>query len=184
MKTRVVLQTLRQRVVLPLRQVVLYWRGLTRRERQQVAGMIAVLAIALVWLLLTRPALNTLSHWQQELPRLRSQHAALQKVLAEVGGGPINNGARQESPEQRLAQSIAAAGLTEQHAVQAEGASWVLIFAQPVNAQRLVSWLLSASATTGMAVQQVSIERVDAGETDTRVTASVTLAAPQQRKGE
>lgn len=175
-------QASRQRVLPPLRKLGQYWRGLTARERLQVLMMAAILAAALLWLLFTRPALHSLSHWQQELPRLRAQHAALQTVLAEVGGASAMRD-RAAPIQQRLEESLRAAGLGgyELHAQQAD---WQVSFTQPVAAQALVSWLLSAPASLGMAVQQARIDRVSAGEQSTRVIASVTLAGQQQRKGE
>lgn len=162
-----------------LHKAARYWQGLTARERKQVLLMSAILAGALAWLFFTRPALKTLNHWQQELPRLRSQQAALQTVLAEVGGAsPSASG----TPQARLAQSLSAAGLSCK--LHAEGQTIMLACDQPVEATTLINGLLTAPALSGMRVTQATIARVKAEGARTRVTASVMLAEQQQGKGE
>lgn len=179
LKLRHSLQGTSQRLLPYLRKTAGYWRGLTVRERRQLILMSFILLGAVAWLLFTRPALKTLSHWQQELPRLRSQQAALQTVLAEAGGGQLTRQAH-GTPQARLAQSLRAAGLDYQ--LRSAGPNLILSV-QNVEAQRLVNWLLTAPATLGMQIEQAQIARINAGES-TRVNASVMLAEQQQGKGE
>ncbi|HKS32621.1 MAG TPA: type II secretion system protein GspM [Enterobacteriaceae bacterium] len=163
----------------PIRQQLsARWRALSPREHRQTGLMLAVLTGALLWLLLIKPALNTLDHWQQELPRLRSQQAALQTLL---GQATATDSAAPTTLLQRINASLDLAGLRGDSRVTPAGAEMVVTFAQPVDAARLITWLLNTSTTPGMTVQQVRIDRAGAGEnapeTATRVSASVTLAA-------
>lgn len=179
-------RTLRQRIRPRLHQLAQRWQGLSARERQQVSLMAVLLVCTLLWLLFTRPALHTLQHWEQELPRLRSQQAALQTVLADVGAGGLPQG--NDMPlMQRVTDSLIASGLTHGYAITSQGSVWIIAFKQPVATARLVSWLLNSPPVLGMTVLQVRLERVNASkaaaEQDAGVTASVTLEV-QQRKGE
>lgn len=161
-----------------LLQVTARWHGLTSKERRQVLLMVAVVVVAIIWLLFTKPALDTLRHWDSELPRLRSQSAALHDVLAEVGGVQAISSAHEQPALERARNSLDQAGMTGIYRVVEDGGNLVVTFEQPVDAPRLVSWLINVPVS-GLTVQQASLERVgahDAEAQDIRIRASVRLA--------
>lgn len=166
-------------------QAAARWHGLTSKERRQVLWMVAVVVGAVIWLLFTKPALDTLRHWESELPRLKSQSAALHDVLAEVGGMQVVPSTNEQSAPERVKNSLDQAGMAGMYRVAEEEGDLVVIFEQPVDASRLVSWLITVPAVSGSTVQQASLERVsthDAEAQDIRVRASVRLAQ-QSRNG-
>ncbi|MGJ7542501.1 type II secretion system protein GspM [Variovorax sp. LT1R16] len=148
---------LRSRLQPVLAQGQARWRGLSRRERQQVIAMAVVVAVAAVWLLLAKPALDTLQHWSNELPRLRSQAAALKEVLADVDSPTAALG--DASVEQRLRASLDAAGLAGAYRLREADAAWQIEFEGAADVPRVMAWLLNAPARLGMAVQQVTLQR-------------------------
>lgn len=174
---------LRARVQPLLVQAQDRWRNLSGRERKQIAAMVAVVAMAAVWLLLTKPALDTLQYWGNELPRLRSQAAALKDVLADAGGpGTAARGAS-GPPAARLRASLDAAGLAGGYQLREAGATWQIEFERTADVSRVMAWLLDAPASLGMAVRQVTLQRPDDGassEPKNRLRASATVAVQEQ----
>lgn len=65
-------------------QCATWWHSLAQRERQ--ALMVAALALfaAVLWFGFIRPPLQTIEHWQSELPRLRSESATLDEILQDM----------------------------------------------------------------------------------------------------
>lgn len=164
-------------------QTISRWRGLSARERQQMRLMAGVLAGALIWFLLMRPALHTLRYWGSELPRLRAQSTALQEVLAEVGGPRMAQDTASATPAQRIAHSLDQAGLAGSYRVAEADKALHITFEKAVDASRLATWLLHAPAALKLAVQHVTLERIASSASatqDTLVQASVSLA-PQTR---
>ncbi|MEC5319223.1 type II secretion system protein GspM [Brenneria populi subsp. brevivirga] len=175
------LSGLRERIRPVLTRARDEWRRLSRRERRQIALMGAVLAVAAVWLLLVKPALDTLAYWHGELPRLRSQAAALQEILADVGVGAQTPSASLP-PVERLRTSLDEAGLAGSHRIEASGEAFQIVFERPTDAARLANWLLNAPAPLGMSVRRAVLSRQpeeDEGRAPggaVRVHAVVTLA--------
>ncbi|THF60461.1 type II secretion system protein GspM [Pseudothauera rhizosphaerae] len=157
------------------------WRGLAPRERKQILLMVAVLAGAAVWLLFTKPALDTLRYWGEEMPRLRSQAAALRDILADVGGVPSALGAQTGPPAARTSASLDQIGLAGTYRMREDGTTLIIGFEQPVDAARLTTWLLNAPAGLGLAVERATLQRIDGDEHG--IKASVTLAARQRQPG-
>ncbi|QTF08718.1 type II secretion system protein M [Brenneria izadpanahii] len=157
------------------------WLALNRRERRQIVLTAAALVAAVVWLLLVKPALDTLAYWDRELPRLHSQAAALQEVLADVGvaaGAPTSS----LPPVARLTASLDNAGLAGHNRIEMSGDALLLAFESPTDAARLMSWLLNAPASLGMSVQHAILSRppeeneLPASDRPVRVHATVTVA--------
>ena len=136
-----------------------HWHRLTPGERLQLKLLVTVLAAALIWLLGTRPALHSLRYWNEELPRLRSQSAALQEVLAEVGSPQAAQAPPLSTAIHRIALSLDQAGLAGSYRLQQSGTELCLFFTPTVDAYRLGAWLLHAPATLGLTVQHATLER-------------------------
>jgi general secretion pathway protein M len=64
-------------------QAVAWWQGRTRRERQAVVIVAAVLAFFVVWSLAVQPALRTLREAPAQLDRLDAQYQQMQRVATE-----------------------------------------------------------------------------------------------------
>ncbi|MGJ7573591.1 type II secretion system protein GspM [Variovorax sp. RB2P76] len=164
-------------------QVANRWRGRSQRERNQIVGMIAVVVMALVWLLLTKPALDTLEHWDSELPRLRSQAAALKDVLADVG---IPSAAPRDSSSDLASSvrvSLDAGGLAGGYQVREMDSALQIEFERSTDASRVMAWLLGAPASLGMTVQKVTLQRLEDSGSDVQknhVRAKATMVARQK----
>lgn len=157
------------------------WQGLSRRERQQVVAMVVVVIVAAVWLLLAKPALDTLQHWGSELPRLRSQAAALKEVLADVDGPVATPG--DASLEQRIRASLDASDLVGAYRLRETDASWQIEFEGVTDVSQVMVWLLNAPARLGMVVQLVTVQRSeDRSSSDpmSQIRARATLAVQRQ----
>jgi general secretion pathway protein M len=166
-----------------LEQLESRWRGLSRRERNQIAGMIAVVVVALVWLLLTKPALDTLAHWGNELPRLRSQAAALKDVLADVGSPTPAPSDSSLDLASRVRASLDAGGLAGGYQVREIDSALQIEFERSADASRVMAWLLGAPASLGMTVQKVTLQRLEESGSDVQknhVRAKATMVARQK----
>ncbi|WP_411881445.1 type II secretion system protein GspM [Polaromonas sp. YR568] len=156
------------------------WRGLSQRERKQILGMLAVVAVAFVWLVLVKPPLATLRHWNTELPRLRSQAAALADVLSDAGSPATAAASSSAGPAERVRASLDASGLAGAYQLREAGAAWEIEFGDAAAASRVMDWLLAAPASLGMVVQQATLQRSEDGaspgqKSHVRATATVAL---------
>lgn len=175
-------QRLQARLRPVLAQARSRWRGLSQRERKQIQGMLAVVAAAFVWLVLVKPPLATLRHWNTELPRLRSQAAALADVLSDAGS-PAAAAASASSaagPAERVRASLDAAGLAGAYQLREAGPDLQIEFGDAAAASRVMDWLLAAPASLGMVVQQATLQRSEDGaspgqKSHVRATATVAL---------
>ncbi|WP_411882686.1 type II secretion system protein GspM [Polaromonas sp. YR568] len=171
-------QRLQARLRPVLAQAQSRWRGLPPRERKQILGMLAVVAAAFVWLVLVKPPLATLRHWNTELPRLRSQAAALADVLSGAGSSAIADTSRK--PAERVRASLDAAGLAGAYQLREAGPGLQIEFGDAAAASRVMDWLLAAPASLGMVVQQATLQRSEDGaspgqKSHVRATATVAL---------
>lgn len=159
------------------------WHGLSQRERKQLVWMVAVVIAALIWLLLVQPPLTTIRHWNNELPRLRSQAAALTEVLSDTAHPVMATGDSSRKPAERVRISLDAAGLTGTYALREVGPALQIAFERSTDVSLVMDWLLNAPASLDMAVQQVTLERSeDSGSPvqKSHVRAKVTVVANRQ----
>lgn len=156
------------------------WRGLSERERRQVVLLVIVVAAAAAWLLLVKPALDTLHHWDREMPRLRSQAAALQAVLAEAGIRAASEPTRNDDPVSQMRASLDAAGLAGAYALTQEASSLRITF-KSVDARQLTHWLLTLPPAD-LPITQATLARIDAPQDGavTHISATVLANAPLQ----
>jgi general secretion pathway protein M len=174
---------LRARLQPVLAQARSRWRSLPQRERKQLAWMIAVVIAALIWLLFIKPPLTTIRHWSNELPRLRSQAAALTEVLSDTAHPVIVTGDSSRKPAERVRISLDAAGLTGTYELREVGPALQIEFERSTDISLVMDWLLSAPASLKLTVQQVTLERFeDSGSPvqQSHVRAQVMVVANQQ----
>lgn len=160
------------------------WQALSAKERKQILAMVVVVGLAVVWLTLVKPALDTLAHWEDELPRLRTQAHTLESVLADVGAPAMASSATQ-TPAEQLRASLDYAGFADTYLIDQREGTLHIDFQQPTDAAQLLAWLLSTSASPGMTVQQLTLQRLDEGGRHSPpglVRAQVVMAT-EHRKG-
>ncbi|SDS19787.1 general secretion pathway protein M [Halopseudomonas litoralis] len=161
------------------------WLALSAKERKQIFAMVAVVGLAIVWLTLVKPALDTLAHWEDELPRLRTQANTLQSVLADVGAHSMAASTTQ-TPAEQLRASLDHAGFADAYLIDQRENTLHIDFQQPTDAAQLLVWLLSTSASPGMTVQQLTLQRLDEGGSQHPpglVRAQVVMATEQTGTG-
>lgn len=163
------IQPLRARVTPALTLGRQRWLALSPRERQQVGAMVIAVVATATWLLLVKPAIESTRHWQNELPRLRSQAAALKDVLADAGYQPANPADTPRDRLRRLKESLATAGLAGAytlHEGRADAGTQIQIeFVPSVDVAKATAWMLAAPRALRMTVSQFSLQRGDAAAT-------------------
>lgn len=174
---------LQARVQPVLAQAQSRWHGLSQRERSQLTLMVVVVVAAFVWLLLAKPALDTLQYWGSELPRLRSQAAALTDVLADAGSPAAAPSDSSPDPVGRVRASLGAGGLAGGYRLRDADSELQIEFESTADTPRVMAWLLSAPAALGMTVQKVTLQRLEDGASAVQknhVRAKVTMVARQK----
>ena len=170
------------------RQAAAQWRALSARERRLVSAGAVALFVAGLWLLGIEPALREITRWQADIPRLQSQARAVEDVLRDVpsaaSGRPDSAASNAAAdPVAALHAELEAAGLRAHAKVQvvAEGAQPVVLevalTAAPVD--RLMPWLMTGPAQSGLSVMRAELIRVDDANADTpTVSGQLRLATP------
>ncbi|UXH77429.1 type II secretion system protein GspM [Roseateles amylovorans] len=155
------------------------WRALSPRERLQIVGMVVAVVATAVWLLWARPALASIRHWENELPRLRSQAAALKDILGADGQPAARPSAiTPQDRLQRLRASLDGAGLAGAYVLSDDGAAIHIEFDRAVDLSKGMAWLLAGPPTLQMKVAQFSLQRLDdrpisASRSDVRFTITI-----------
>jgi len=146
-------------------QLVAHWQRLAEHERR--VSKIAALGLALLfsWFGLIEPPLAKIAHWQGELPRLRSQSAALEEVLRDMA--PATGTLSDLS--QRLRQSLDASPLGGHYRLAATAESSpelvrVLFIEAP--AVPLMAWLQHTAPSLQLTITEAHLHRADTNNTN------------------
>lgn len=138
------------------------WTRATPRERRLLRLLAWVAAAALLYLIALRPAWRDVARWQDELPVLRAQAAAVDALAQEAralrrGQRP---GAAPAAVEEALRKSLARAALGDAPRVTAldDGPGWEIAF-ERVPASALFEWLAQAPGPLRLRVEQARIVR-------------------------
>lgn len=156
----------------PLRQSVregaLRWRALSARDRLAVGIATVLVTLTFLWLVLTRPALDTVARWQNELPKLQAQSAELDRLLADVpvvrGVGPSESpqvGLDRSGLQGRYRLQVVAADAPTSAGSAPPAKAWRIEFAGAVPADKVLSWLLVVSARSDIEVTGTVLDRAD-----------------------
>lgn len=136
--------------------------ALSPRERRLLRGLTAAVAAAALFVIGLRPAWRDIARWQEELPQLRAQAAAVDALAQEAQalkreqGGRIPENAMQDG----LRASLARAALGGSQRVDAleDGAGWRVAF-DGASPAALFDWLAHAPGRLHLRVVQVRIDR-------------------------
>ncbi|WP_147400356.1 type II secretion system protein GspM [Acidovorax cavernicola] len=153
------------------REAASRWHGLPARDRLGVGVAALTVALAILWLGLTRPALDTVARWQRDLPKLRAQSAELDKLLADVPSAH----ATPNSAAGGIDAALDRAGLRGRyrlHDAVADGPpaagspsqparAWRVEFPEPVPAAQVFAWLVAVSARRDLEITRVELESID-----------------------
>jgi type II secretory pathway component PulM len=155
------------------------WRTLSARDRLAMGVAVLVMTLAVLWLAFTRPALESVTQWRRDLPKLRAQSAELDQLLS---GVPVA-----QSPSGATGAQFSAAGLGEalQAALDRAGLqglyrfqelvsdapsvagkappakAWRIEFAEPVPAGGVFSWLVEVAARGDVEITSAVLDRTD-----------------------
>lgn len=174
------------------------WRGLPARDRLGAGFAILVMVLAILWLGLTRPALDTVARWQRDLPKLRVQSAELDKLLADVPSARTTP----DTAEGGIDAALDRAGLRGHyrlHDAVADGPpaagspsqparAWRVEFPEPVPATQVFAWLVAVSARRELEITSAQLARIDSPGDDSegtpqgRVRGAVALQSTQLTK--
>ena len=150
------------------------WQALSERDRLAVGGAALVMALAVLWLAFAKPALENITRWQHDLPKLRAQSAELDQVLSDVPTAQPVAGAS-ESPQASL-DRVGLQGLYRIDVIVADAPpttgnappakAWRIEFAKPVAAAKLFPWLRAVSARTDIELIGAVLDRTDSAAAD------------------
>lgn len=177
------------------------WRGLPARDRLGAGFAMLVVMLAILWLGLTRPALDTVARWQRDLPKLQAQSAELDKLLTDVPSAHTTPG----TAEGGIDAALARAGLRGRyrlHDAVADGPpaagsasqparAWRVEFPEPVPAAQVFAWLVAVSARRDLEITRAQLARIDSPDDDNdgnegtpqgRVRGAVALQSTQLTK--
>lgn len=151
------------------------WQALPARDRLAVGAAVVAMALLLSWLVFARPALDSVTRWQRELPRLRAQSAELDRLLSDVPAARAPATASASEAPQAGLDRAGLQGLYRIDTLVADappGAgkpppakAWRIEFSEPVPATRVFPWLLDVAARADLEVTGIAIDRADAPET-------------------
>jgi type II secretory pathway component PulM len=154
-----------------MQELTTRWRALPSRDRLAVSAAAALVVLAFLWLALTRPALDAVARWQQELPKLRAQSAELDRLLAGVPGA---HGGGAAGPSESPQAGLDRAGLQGLYRLQvvvsdapaASGSAppakaWRIEFDKPVEAALVFPWLMAVSARSDIEIIGAVLDRAD-----------------------
>jgi general secretion pathway protein M len=156
-----------------------FWQARNSRERVILMLALAIIVLAILYLLLIEPALNSRDRLSRQVPQLRQQVAQMQSLAKEATSLPAEPAAAQAPPplsQQSVATSLAGHGLKPQNLNVS--ADTVRLQVSDASFSSLMSWLGTARSTAMLEVAEANI--VAQSQPD-RVNATLTL---RQQKSE
>jgi general secretion pathway protein M len=128
------------------------WESLGGRERRLLVVVATCGGLTLLWLGFIEPPLARITHWQSELPRLRSQQAALDSLLQPRPQHPPAELSR------LLVEQLDHAALAGHYQLQPLAQGWQLRL-DNAPAPDLLHWLLSDLSGLNLEVRELRLER-------------------------
>ncbi|WP_454902796.1 type II secretion system protein GspM [Variovorax gossypii] len=154
-----------------LREGKARWQALPPRDRLAASAAAIVLVLAVLWLFATKPALETLSRWQRDLPRLQAQSRELDEVLSGMPAAHAAQGTGLSEPPQTGLDRAGLQGAYRIELIVADAPpdagkappakAWRIAFERPAPADKVFPWLLAISARADLEVTGVVLDRKD-----------------------
>lgn len=157
-----------------------WWVRHPRHERLLLAACAALVLVALLWLVVMRPAWHTLSEAREQLPLLRSELAQVQAVVREAQALQQGRSARIDASQvpAALAASLRRANLESSVQVTADGPRRWSAVVHDAPAARLMDWLAGLPFLVQTRTESVVLERtnIDGRDRPGSVTGRIVLA--------
>jgi general secretion pathway protein M len=149
-----------------------FWQARNPRERLILRLALALVVLALIYLVLIEPALNARDQLSRQVPQLRQQVAQMQSLAKEAASLPAASAPQTPSPlsQESVATSLASHGLKPQNLNVS--ADTVRLQVSDASFSSLMSWLGTARSTAMLEVAEANIV---AQSQSGRVNATLTL---------
>ncbi len=149
-----------------------FWNSRQPREQRMLAIGAALLSLLLIWLSLIEPASKGRSHWQQTLPRLRSQLAQMRAIATAVAELPARSNTAPPVPDfsrASIERSVRDKGLEIQQLMVSD--SGVTMKFSNVTFAALAEWLQQTQSSAQLVVTDATVTARDLpGRVDARLT--------------
>jgi general secretion pathway protein M len=154
-----------------------FWNEREPRERNMLLAAMAIILLALIYLLFINPALAGRAQLEKSLPQLRQQAAELQMLSRQAGAAGGDAAAPAASPtKESIDASLARRSLKPQSTLVS--GELVKVQLQSASFAGIMGWLQEMQTTSRLAVTESSIEAQAAVD-----TVNATLTLRQQRAG-
>lgn len=165
-------------------QIAAAWKRLSNRERNLVRLASCVGAVALIWLVGLKPALDDVQKANERLPVLQSQSSQLDAVILEAKAlnrsrsGTLTTSETEEALRTSLV-TVGLDGLSEISVSDETPAGWQIHFSN-APASRLIHWLASLPYVARVKTVSVDLARsnIDGRERPGQLSGTVVLAMP------
>lgn len=179
----------RQRLDQTSERLQAWWSQREPRERQLLKIGGTAVAIALVWLVGVKPALNSLEQTDRRLPQLQATTLQVDAVIREAQA--LRRGQSGTLPASELTGalqgSLHRAGLSDLASVREmeadyDGARLWEVTLDNASAGRVIDWLADVPVMLRVQTRSVDLSRtrIDGRDRPGSVTGKITLAAPQE----
>ncbi|MCQ9617060.1 type II secretion system protein M [Paenalcaligenes niemegkensis] len=177
------------------------WQGFSTRERHLLRLTLLAVVLGAAWILLLKPALQTIQRWQTEIPRLQTEIPRLQaqahelesilQDVAPVAQQPVQLASADEAMA-ALNATLEAAGLAEVSTLTVLDSPESALNDQPRSgmqyrlqvsvapAYQVIAWLMSTPESLGINVLDIQLRRgaMSPADVSGRVSGHVELAMP------
>lgn len=168
-----------------------WWAARTARERRLLRWGALALALALTWLAGLKPALDTIAHANEQLPRLRAEAARIDALILEAQTLQRRQSGRMDAAEmpRALQDTLRRSGLEASATVlPADDASpataqWRVSLTD-ASAAHAMEWLAALPHLLHVRVAQVDLSRsrIDGRDRPGQVSGQVILQSGEQKK--
>jgi general secretion pathway protein M len=135
------------------------WNGLASRERSLIAAAVAVVVVALVWLVGLSPALNKLRSAQQAAPQVQAQLQLMRAQASEAASLKAQRSLSYDESLRALESAVKTLGAGASLSVSNERASVSL---RGVGGDALTQWLAQVRANARLVPTELKLQQAPA----------------------